>query len=64
MPKQKTHKGAASRFKITGSGKIRHRKMGMNHFLGKKSSSRKRRLSAMEDISRADTKRVRRMLGQ
>ncbi|MEA2517506.1 MAG: Ribosomal protein, partial [Actinomycetota bacterium] len=48
----------------TGSGKIRHRKMGLNHFLGKKSSSRKRRLSAMEDISKADTKRVRRMLGQ
>jgi large subunit ribosomal protein L35 len=64
MPKQKTHKGAAARFKVTGSGKIRHRKMGLNHFLGKKSSSRKRRLSAMEDISKADTKRVRRMLGQ
>jgi large subunit ribosomal protein L35 len=64
VPKQKTHKGAASRFKVTGSGKIRHRKMGLNHFLGKKSSTRKRRLSAMDDLSKADTKRVRRMLGQ
>ena len=64
MPKMKSHKGAASRFKVTGSGKLRHRKMGMNHFLGKKSSSRKRRLSVTEPVSKADTKRVRRMLGR
>lgn len=63
MPKMKSHKGSAGRFKITGGGKIRRRRVGMNHFLGKKSSSRKRRLGSETDVSKADTKRVRRMLG-
>ena len=40
MPKMKTHRGAAKRFKITGTGKIRRRQASLNHFLGKKSSSR------------------------
>ncbi|MCA1706636.1 MAG: 50S ribosomal protein L35, partial [Actinobacteria bacterium] len=53
-----------SRFKVTSTGKIRRRRSGMNHFLGKKSSSRKRSLNAPDLVSKADTKRIRKMLGQ
>ncbi len=64
MPKMKSHKGAAARFGVTGSGKLRRRRVGLNHFLGKKSSTRKRRLATAAEVSDADTKRVRRMLGR
>ena len=64
MPKMKSHKGATSRFKVTSTGKIRRRRSGMNHFLGKKSSGRKRSLNAPDVVSKADTKRIRKMLGQ
>ena len=63
MPKMKSHKGSAARFKVTGTGKIRRRRVGLNHFLGKKTSTRKRRLNSGTEVSKADTKRVRRMLG-
>ncbi|MEZ5226449.1 MAG: 50S ribosomal protein L35 [Acidimicrobiales bacterium] len=42
--KMKTHKGAKKRFKVTGSGKIRRRQSGLNHFNSKMSSRVKRRL--------------------
>ncbi len=63
MPKMKSHKGARSRFKVTGTGKIRRRKANMNHFLGKKSSTQKRRLNQMDVVDKSDAKRIRRMLG-
>ncbi len=44
MPKLKTHKGAAKRFKKTGSGKIARRKAFARHILTSKSPARKRRL--------------------
>lgn len=44
MPKQKTHKGMQKRFKITASGKAKHRKANRGHILGKKSGDRKRGL--------------------
>ena len=44
MPKMKTHRGAAKRFKQTGTGKIMRRKANLNHILEKKSPERKRRL--------------------
>lgn len=64
MPKMKSHKGARSRFKITGTGKIRRRQANLNHFLGKKSSSQKRRLAKSTVVDESDVKRIRRMLGQ
>ena len=65
MPKMKTHRGAAKRFKVSPTGKIRRRGAFMNHFLGKKTSHRKRRLtSANAVVSASDSKRVRRMLGR
>ncbi len=44
MPKQKTHKGMKKRFKVTASGKAKHRTANRGHILGKKSGNRKRRL--------------------
>ena len=44
MHKQKTHKGIAKRFKLTASGKAKHKKAYRGHILGKKSSKRKRHL--------------------
>ncbi len=64
MPKMKTHKGAAKRFKMTGSGKITRNKAFKSHKLTPKSSTRKRRLGQKEIVSNADKKKVRRMLGK
>lgn len=63
MPKVKTDKGAAARFKVTGTGKIRRRKPNRSHLLEKKSSRRTRRLGRSEEVSPSDRKRVRKLLG-
>ena len=63
MPKMKTHRGAAKRFKTTGSGKLLRQKAGLNHILGKKSSRRKRTLTGEFEVSPSDAPRIRRMLG-
>jgi large subunit ribosomal protein L35 len=44
MPKMKSHRGAAKRFKITASGKVKRAHAGKNHILTKKSQKRKRKL--------------------
>ncbi len=64
MPKMKTHKGAAKRFKRSGSGKIRHRKAWHGHNRYKKSSARWRRSKGTGTLSGGDAKRARRMLGK
>jgi large subunit ribosomal protein L35 len=63
MPKMKTHRGAAKRFKVTGSGKIVRRNSNLNHILEKKSASRKRRLSRDTVVTGGDRDHVRRQLG-
>ncbi len=62
MSKMKSHKGAKKRFKVTGSGKVRRRSKNLNHFLEKKSSRRKRRLSGTFDVADSDSPRVKHML--
>ena len=64
MPKMKSHRGAAKRFKVTSTGKIRRRKAFKNHMLEKKAASRKRRLGQMDTVAKTDEKRIRRMLGE
>ena len=64
MPKQKTHKGAKDRFKVTGTGKLRRRRQRMNHLKMSKSSRRKRRLTGDTPVAKADHKEVKRMLGR
>ncbi|MFR6345048.1 MAG: 50S ribosomal protein L35, partial [Christensenellales bacterium] len=44
MPKMKTHRGAAKRFRLTGSGKVRRNKAYKSHLLNSKSRKRKRNL--------------------
>jgi large subunit ribosomal protein L35 len=62
MPKMKTHRGAAKRFKKTGSGKIKRYRAYASHLLEKKSPRRKRRLRQSTTVSAADSKRVQRLL--
>jgi large subunit ribosomal protein L35 len=64
MPKMKTHRGAAKRIKVTGTGKLRRRHAFMNHMLEKKPSTRTRRLNRETDIAPADERSVRRLLGK
>ena len=63
MPKMKTDRGAAKRFKITGTGKIMRRKAFRNHILEKKSSKRTRRLAKEAELTGGDRDQVRRLLG-
>jgi large subunit ribosomal protein L35 len=63
MPKMKTDRGAAKRIKVTGTGRLRRRKAFRSHLLEKKPSTRTRRLGRETDISKADERQVRRMLG-
>ena len=62
MPKMKTHRGAAKRFKRTGTGKLTHAQKGKRHILTKKSSKRKRRLSAKAVVSSANKKALDQLL--
>jgi large subunit ribosomal protein L35 len=62
MPKLKTHRGAAKRFKKTASGKIKRSKAYKSHILTKKTTKRKRGLDMPALVSPADRKRVARML--
>ncbi|WP_028580650.1 50S ribosomal protein L35 [Desulfogranum japonicum] len=62
MPKMKTNRGAAKRFKATGSGKIRRAKAFTSHILTKKSTKRKRNLRQAGLIAESDQKAVKRML--
>ncbi len=64
MPKIKTHKGAAKRFKVTGSGKIVRVKAYKDHILTKKNAKRKRRLGRKQEVSASDKKKVKRLLGR
>ena len=63
MPKQKTDRGAAKRFKVTGSGKRRRRHAMRSHLAEKKESSRMRRLARPADLAPGDAASVKRMLG-
>ncbi len=62
MPKIKTLKGAAKRFKVTGTGKIRRHKSSKSHLLTGKSKKRKRNLRQPGLVSKADTARMRRLI--
>ena len=44
MPKQKTHKGTKKRFRLTATGKVKHRAAGTSHLAYRKSSKQKRKL--------------------
>jgi large subunit ribosomal protein L35 len=60
--KLKTHKGAAKRFKVTGTGKVKRRHAFARHILTKKAAGRKRKLGKATILSEADTDKVKAML--
>lgn len=62
MPKLKTKKAAAKRFKVTGTGKITYHKCNKQHILGKKSPKRKRVLRKAHTVDKTNLKGVRAML--
>jgi large subunit ribosomal protein L35 len=62
MPKLKTHKGAAKRFRLTASGKIKRGHSHARHILTKKTSKRKRLLDLDVYVSAADQQRVMNLL--
>ena len=64
MPKQKTHSGAKKRVKVTGSGKVTHEQANRRHLMESKPSKRTRRLMADEVVSKADKKKVNKLLGR
>jgi large subunit ribosomal protein L35 len=63
MPKNKTHSGTAKRVKVTGRGKLLRQQAGLRHRLEVKSSKETRDLSRDVPVSKADAKRVRKLLG-
>jgi large subunit ribosomal protein L35 len=63
MPKMKTHSGAKKRFRVTATGKVRGRSAFSTHILEKKSPKRKRQFARPAEISKADEKRVKILLG-
>ncbi len=62
MPKMKTHRSSAKRFKMTKSGKILRSKAYKSHILTKKTTKRKRNLRKSTEVSSADAKRVKALL--
>lgn len=62
MPKMKTHRGAAKRFTLTGSGKYRRMRANKSHLLTKKTAKRKRRLRHASQVSSANVPALKRLL--
>jgi large subunit ribosomal protein L35 len=62
MPKLKTKSGAKKRFKVTGTGKVKHKRAFKNHILTKKETKQKRRLGNKALVNKSDMKNVKAML--
>lgn len=62
MPKQKSHRGAKKRFKLTGSGKVKRGHSMKNHILTSKTTKRKRHLRKSTLVSKSMEKTIRRMI--
>lgn len=63
MPKQKTHSGAKKRFKVTGTGLIKHFHSSASHLMRKKSKKAKRRLRTADILDKSNVSRVKTLLG-
>jgi large subunit ribosomal protein L35 len=63
MPKMKTHRGAAKRFKTTGTGKLLRHQPFDSHLLKKKSSKKKRHLEKEVTVSAGEGKTIKKLLG-
>lgn len=63
MPTMKTHSGIKKRIKVTGRGKLTRQKANRRHNFEHKPSTRTRRLAGTTEVSKADRKQVRKLLG-
>lgn len=63
MPKLKSNRSAAKRFKVTAKGHYKHRSANRSHILTKKASKRKSHLRGMALVNKSDEKLVRQMIG-
>jgi len=64
VPKNKTHSGAKKRFKLTGTGKVKHASAMNVHKFEEKTSSRKRRVNIDGILPGADAKKIKKLLGK
>jgi large subunit ribosomal protein L35 len=64
MPKMKSHSGMSKRVRVTGGGKIMHEPAGKRHKLEAKPSTRTRRLSGVTEVSKAEVKKIKKLLGR
>ncbi len=64
MPKQKTHKGTKKRFRLTASGKAKHRSSGTSHLAARMEHKRKRNLRGTTVLSETDTRKIQDALGK
>jgi large subunit ribosomal protein L35 len=61
MPKIRTHKGTAKRFRVTRNGKVMSRHAQQSHILQKKSSKRKRAFAGTREVASADVKAIKKI---
>jgi large subunit ribosomal protein L35 len=64
MPKNKSHSGMKKRVKVTGTGKLLTERSGKRHLLERKPSRLTRRLTGTTEVSGADSRRVKKLLGR
>jgi large subunit ribosomal protein L35 len=64
MPKMKTHKGTKKRFRLTGTGKAKHRHAGTSHLATRKTHKQKRNLRGTAVVDSTETKKIQRALGK
>jgi large subunit ribosomal protein L35 len=62
MPKMKTKKSAAKRYSLTGTGKVKYKKMNLRHILTKRSPKRKRQLRAAGILDEASARKIRKQM--
>lgn len=64
MPKMKTHKGTKKRFRLTATGKVKHRSAGTSHLAVRMSQKRKRKLRGTSVLSKVEAAKIRAVLGK
>jgi large subunit ribosomal protein L35 len=64
MPKMKTHKGTKKRFRLTATGKVKHRSAGTSHLATRMSQKRKRNLRRTDVVNEVEAPKIRIALGK
>jgi len=64
MPKQKTHKGTKKRFRLTATGKAKHRSAGTSHLNSRMTQKRIRKLRGTSVADKTESKRIQELLGK